>query len=75
MKNDLEDCLIFKTWKTTSIFLIQRRHNVFEMEDYLNFLREDNLNIFLNGRPNLFLMVDGQTLFALKATSLFPVGK
>ena len=80
MKNDLqifylEDCLIFKAWKTTSIFLIQRRHNVFEMEDYLNFLREDNLNIFLNGRPNLFLMVDGQTLFALKATSLFPVGK
>ena len=59
--------LIFKTWKTTSIFLIQRQHNVFEMED--------NLNIFLNGRPYLFFMVDGQTLFALKATSLFPVGK
>jgi hypothetical protein len=37
------------------------------MEDYFNFLREDNLNIFLNGNPNLFLMVDGQTLFVLKA--------
>ena len=45
------------------------------MVDYLNFLREDSLNIFLNGRPNSFLMVVGQTLFALKATSLFPVGK